>query len=116
MDEKRKQYSSEMARERLIEISRFKEANNFKPKEHIVSMAPLNVLDSEANFIFRSRSYLSSPTGEEIPIIICYPENYSEEKTYPAIMCLTGSGGAKEDLVDCIPLLPFLDVASLILR
>ena len=108
MNERKKQYSSEMARKKLIEISKFKEAISFKPKEHVVSMAPLNVLDSEANFIFRSRSYLSSPTGEEIPVIICYPENYSKEKTYSAIICLTGSGGTKEDLVDCIPLLPFL--------
>jgi hypothetical protein len=114
MNEKKTQYSSETAREKIIEIGKIEQAFNFKPYEQVVSMAPLNVLDSEVNFILRSRSYLSTPTGEEIPVIICYPENYSDEKKYPAVICLTGSGGAKEDLVDCIPLLPFLARAGFV--
>ena len=41
MNEKKRQYSSEITRERLIEISKFNEANSFKPKEHVVRMAPV---------------------------------------------------------------------------
>jgi len=104
----KKQYEGVAARERLIEISHLEKAINFKPKEFVASIAPLNILDSQGKYILRSREYLSTPVGYEIPIIVCYPENYSSDNTYPAIICLTGSGGSKQDLVDCIPMLPFL--------
>lgn len=102
------QYQGKEARKQLLVLSNFDKAKSFSLKANTVSVNTLNFLEPVSKPVVRERLYLQTPYDDEIPVILCYPQNAGVDgQQYPAIICLSGGlENVKEDVLDVIPILP----------